>query len=180
MKIIAFLFICNLALAIDSSQYLRHGVPPLNTVPFVQMDRFVGKWFVIATLPNFFSKGCRGLTAEYKTLTKDSISVLNTCLKEKGKISTIKGEAMVVNPITHAELMVTLGNFITKVIYAKGDFTIMQLDQNYEFAMVGSKDRKSLNIMSRRTTIPRQVLDRYLDIAKKSGFDLSKLVYSKF
>lgn len=65
-------------------------------------------------------------------------------------------------------------------VIAKIDFNIMQLDQNFDFLMVGSKDGKSLSFMSRGTIIPRQVLDQYIDLAKKSGFNLSNLVYCKF
>jgi len=183
MKIFTFLLICNFALAIDSkdsSLYVRHGVPPLPIVPKVKIEKFIGKWFLISALPRPLFADCVAQTSEYRILTKNSISILKTCFKEKGKTSTVKGKALVVNTITNSELEVTFENFLEKVVQTKWDYTIFQLDKNYEFVMVGSKDRKSLSIMARRPTMPRKVLDHYVDLAKKNGFDVSKLIYSKY
>ncbi len=183
MKILIFLLISNFALAIDpkdSSLYIRHGLPPLPTVPFVKLEKYVGKWFVISALPQPFSKNCIGQTSEYRMLTKNSLSILKTCIQEKGKTSTVKGKAIVINPITNSELEVTFENFLNKLIYKKGDYTIFKIDKNYEFVMVGSKDRKSLSIMSRKSSMPKKVLDQYVDLAKKNGFEVNKLKFSKY
>ena len=183
MKIFTFLLICNFALAIDSkdsSLHIRHGVPPLPTVPKVKIENFIGKWFLISALPRPLFADCVAQTSEYRILTKNSISILKTCFQKKGKTSTVKGKAIVVNTITNSELEVTYENFLNKLIYKIGDYTIFQVDKNYEFVMVGSKDRKLLSIMSRRPKMPRKVLDQYVYIAKKNGFDVSKLIYSKF
>lgn len=155
------------------------GGKPLPTASFVEIDRYLGKWYAVTSLPQFFTRNCVGQTADYEALDEKSIKVLNTCIKKKG-ISTIKGKAVVVNEETNAELEVTFENFFTKLFKVKGDYTIIELDPDYQYVLVGSKDRNSLWILSRTKTIPEEVRREYVDIAKAEGFPVEKLVDSKF
>ena len=151
----------------------------LTTASYVDVNRYVGKWYAISSLPQFFTRSCKGQTADYEVINEKTISVLNTCLKGKGT-TTITGKAVIKNPITNAELVVTFNNFFTRLFRVKGDYTIIKLDENYEYVMVGSKDRKSLWIMSRRPDMPEEVLNEYKAFAQKEGFKISRLVQSEF
>jgi apolipoprotein D and lipocalin family protein len=146
----------------------------LRTADYVDISRYVGKWYTIKALPQFFTRSCLGQTAEYEIIDSKSISVLNTCLKKKGT-TTIKGKAVVKNPNTNAELIVTFNNFWTCLFRVKGDYTIINLDPNYEYVLVGSKDRKSLWILSRHTEMPEEVIKEYETIASEEGFEVSRL-----
>lgn len=152
----------------------------LPTASYVDVGRYIGKWYAISSLPQFFSKDCIAQTADYDIINEKSISVLNTCFKKHGKKTTIKGQAVVVNSKTNAELIVTFNNFFTRLFRVKGDYTIVKLDENYEYVMVGTKDRKSLWIMSRRPEMPEEALNEYTELAQSLGFDTTKLVISKF
>ena len=152
----------------------------LPTASYVEVERYIGKWYAITSLPQFFTRSCIAQTAEYEIKSENSISVLNTCIKKDGNITSITGTATVVNPITNAELEVVFDNFSTRSFKIKGDYTIIKLDPDYEYVMVGSKDRKSLWIMSRENTMPKAILQKYVDFAAANGFDVSKLVDSKF
>lgn len=151
----------------------------LRTEPHVEVGEYIGKWYALKALPQIFTRKCEAQTAEYKVVDEKTISVLNTCLKHKGK-TTIKGKAVVKNPSTNAEFVVTFDNFFTRLFRVKGDYNIIKLDPNYQYVLVGSKDRKSLWIMSRTTSMPGEVMDEYLEIAKEEGFPVEKLVDSKF
>jgi apolipoprotein D and lipocalin family protein len=151
----------------------------LTTASNVEIERYIGKWYAITSLPQFFTRNCRAQTADYEILTEKSISVVNTCLKGKGE-TTITGKAVVKNPKTNAELEVTFNNFFTRLFRVKGDYTIIKLDPNYEYVLIGSKDLKSLWIMSRRPEMSQDILEEYKAFAKKEGFDISRLVDSKF
>lgn len=151
----------------------------LTTADYVDIGRYVGKWYAISSLPQFFTRHCRGQTAEYEIINEKTISVLNTCLKAKGT-KTISGKAVVKNPNTNAELIVTFNNFWTRLFRVKGDYTIIKLDPNYEYVMVGSKDRKSLWIMSRNPDMPEEVLAEYTALAEEEGFDSKKFILSEF
>jgi apolipoprotein D and lipocalin family protein len=160
--------------------FAASDLKPLPTAPFVDVSRYIGKWYVITTLPQFFSKSCLGQTAEYKVLTPNSISVLNTCYKKNKKTGTISGKAVVTNARTNSELVVTFDSFFTKLFNVKGDYNIIFLDPNYQFVIVGSRDRKSLWIMSRTPSMPPDILQRYVSYSRSIGFDISKLVPSKW
>lgn len=155
------------------------GERPLRTASFVDVNRYLGKWYAIEALPQFFTRKCLAQTAEYELLDEKSIKVLNTCLKKKGK-STISGKAVVKNEASNAELIVTFDNFFTRLFRVKGDYTIIDLDPNYDHVLVGSKDRKSLWILAREKQIDERVRDYYVKIAEEEGFPVDKLVPSQF
>jgi apolipoprotein D and lipocalin family protein len=139
----------------------------------------VGKWYAITSLPQFFTRKCKAQTAEYEVINEKTISVLNTCLKGKGK-TTIKGKAVIKNRKTNAELIVTFDNFWTRIFHVKGDYNIIKLDENYEHVLVGSKNRKSLWVLSRSPDMDEETLQEYVEFAKKEGFPVEKLVRSEF
>lgn len=152
---------------------------PLTTAEDVKVEKYIGKWYALKALPQFFTRHCIAQTAEYEVIDEKTISVLNTCIKKKGK-SVIDGEAKVVNPKTNAELVVTFDSFFTRLFRVKGDYTIIKLDDDYRYVLVGSKDRKSLWLMSRTTEMPEEEIREYLDVARAEGFAVEKLVDSKF
>ena len=153
---------------------------PLPTVDYVEVTRFVGKWYAHYSLPQFFTNSCRAQTAEYEVINEKKISVLNTCLKKKG-VTTIYGQAVVTNPGKNSELIVTFNNFFTRLFRVKGDYNIIKLDENYDYVLVGSINRKSLWLMSRSdVAIPEVIREEYLNYARELGFNTKKLVESRF
>ncbi|WPU65067.1 lipocalin family protein [Peredibacter starrii] len=151
----------------------------LPTVDYVDVPRYIGKWYAISALPQFFTRNCKSQTAEYDVINSQTISVLNTCLKEKGK-ETIKGQAVVSNAATNAELIVTFDSFFTRLFRVKGDYNIIKLDKDYQYVMVGSANRKSLWIMSRQPTMPEATYQEYVEYAKTLNFPVDHLVISRF
>ncbi len=151
----------------------------LPTAKSVDIKRYAGKWYAISSLPQTFTRKCKAQTADYGVINAQSISVLNTCIQETKK-TTISGEAVVVNFETNAELEVTFNNFFTKLLRVKGDYTIIKLDEKYRYVLVGSKDRESLWILARETSMPPKTYNSYVNIAKKHGFPVSKLRKSEF
>lgn len=157
----------------------QQGGDPLPTANFVEIERYLGKWYAVSALPQFFTRNCVGQTAEYGALSETSISVLNTCIKKNGQ-SSISGKASVVNESTNAELVVTFDSFFTRLFKVKGDYTIIALDPEYQHVLVGSKDRKSLWILSRSPEIPEDVRREYESLAAAEGFPVENLIDSKF
>lgn len=150
----------------------------LPTAKNVEIERYVGKWYTITTLPQFFSLSCKGQTAEYEIIEPGKVSVLNTCIKRSGRKTTINGEAVVVNYQTNAELEVTFDNFFTRLFNVRGEYIIIKLDPDYEYVMVGTSNRKSLWIMSRTEYMPEEKLHEYVQLANDLGFKTCKLKYS--
>src|SRR5512137_19140 len=74
--------------------------PPLQTVEHVDLKRYAGRWYEIATIPMSFQKGCVGVTANYALRTDGDVDVVNTCRKETldGPERSVKGKAWSVDP----------------------------------------------------------------------------------
>ena len=96
----------------------------VTAVEGFKLDRYLGKWYEIASYPAWFQKGCVGSTADYSLLDNGKIQVVNRCHKDSldGPLKESKGKAEVVNTTTHAELKVW---FFWPF---KGDYWIIDLD----------------------------------------------------
>lgn len=141
----------------------------LEVVPHVDLQRYLGKWYEIARLPASFEKDCSQATATY-TLNKDgAVSVLNECTRN-GKVKLAKGKAKVVDKATGAKLKVT---FFWPFY---GDYWIIKLGANYEYAVVGTPSRRYLWILSRTAQMKDEVYTELLAFAKSKGFRVESLI----
>lgn len=151
---------------------IKKGLPPLKVVTFVDLSRYAGTWYEIARFPNRFQEGCVGTTASY-TIRKDGkIDVLNQCRKGTldGEISYVKGTAWVVDNKTNAKLKVS---FFWPF---SGHYWIIDLGENYEYAVVGHPDRKYLWILSRSPRMDEKIYNLILGKLKLQFYDTSKLI----
>ncbi len=167
-----------LALGLSCTTFASND--PLPTVDYVELERYLGKWYELERLPNSFEKGCGNVTADYSLRKNGSINVINTCFKKKknGKIKkkVAKGIAFVENEETNATLNVSFVPLLRYFGWFPGDYNIIALGDNYDYALVGSKNRKYLWILSRTKTLPEEVLTELKNIATDNGFDVSKLI----
>src|SRR5689334_3746997 len=100
---------------------------PLATVQYVELDKYLGKWYEIAAFPQKFQKGCSLTSAVYSKNEDGSIRVLNSCMKD-GKLKTAEGKAKVVDTKTNAKLSVS---FFWPF---KGKYWIIGLGHDYSYA----------------------------------------------
>ncbi len=172
MKVFVGLFA---ALILFNLNYV-HAAEPSDpeVVSAVDFNRYAGFWYEIAHAPNFFQRGCVRSTAEYAVLTPLSVSVKNTCFKADGSSSDIEGTATVVDPAVPAKLKVRFN------IFAKGDYWIVDLDPNYQWAVVSGPKKKSLFILSRQGPMDAQVLKGIIDRLKLKGFNTDELIYDQY
>lgn len=136
-----------------------------ETVSSVDLSRYVGTWYEIARLPNRFEKKCAdSVTATYVQRPDGKISVTNRCRKSSGEFTTAKGKAKIVDRTTNAKLKVT---FFWPFY---GDYWILDLGSNYEYAVVGDPSRKYLWILSRTPQMDEELYQRLLQKSAKQGF----------
>lgn len=148
-----------------------HAQTPLKTVDHVDLQRYLGRWYEIARIPNRFEKQCaRDVTAEY-ALNGSEITVRNTCVQADGKPNIAKGRAKVVDKTTGAKLKVT---FFWPFY---GDYWIIGLDPQYRWAIVGEPSRKYGWILSRTPSLPTSTLDEIRRQLEASGYRSSDLIY---
>jgi len=143
----------------------------LQTVPYVDIKKYAGKWYEIASYPQRFQKGCHCTTAEYTLTDKDYVIVENRCNKESvdGKVSYIKGKAFIEANTGNAKLLV---QFFWPF---KGKYWIIDLADDYSYAVVSHPNREYLWILSRTPKMNADVYNQILARLKEKGFDLLKL-----
>jgi apolipoprotein D and lipocalin family protein len=137
----------------------------------VDLQRYQGTWYEIASFPQRFQKGCHCTSATYTATQEDFVVVENRCRKDSinGEESYIKGKAYIVENSNNAKLEV---EFFWPF---KGDYWIIDLDKDYQYAVVGHPNREYLWILSRK---PQMSDSLYTEITKRiadKGFDLSIL-----
>jgi apolipoprotein D and lipocalin family protein len=148
---------------------------PLQTVPYVDLNRYAGVWYEIASYPQRFQKGCTHTTAEYSLSDKGYLIVENLCKKDSlnGRDSYIKGKAFV-EPNS--------GNSKLKVQFFwpfKGKYWIIDLADDYSYAVVSHPNRKYLWILSRTPRMDEEVYGKIIKKLNDMDFDTSKLLLTK-
>jgi apolipoprotein D and lipocalin family protein len=154
------------------AQAFGSSLPDLKVVPYVELNRYLGKWYEIASFPQSFQKGCTGVTAEYSLRSDGDIRVVNTCRLGSldGKLKVAEGKAWVTDATTNAKLRV---QFFWPF---SGKYWIVDLGENYEYAVVGHPNRDYLWILSRTPQMDPAVYDRIVSRVRDLSFDTSRLV----
>ncbi len=142
---------------------------PVSSVPAVDLARYSGKWFEIASFPMFFQRNCvADTTAEYSAAADGSIAVRNRCRTESG-FDEATGKATPVEGFGNSRLKVS---FFWPF---KSDYWVLGLDPEYRWAVVGNPNRKYLWVLSRTPQLPPELMEAARASALAQGFDLSQL-----
>lgn len=144
-----------------------------------QPDQYLGVWYEIAKLPNWFERKCIApISATYSKDPKhpNQLIVSNTCATVEHKLTTTTGVASFNQTPNIAKLKVT---FLPKLLrwlpVGYGDYWVLSVDYN-KVAVVGSPDHKYLWILARSRTFTHEELNAAIKVAKQQGFDTTKLM----
>jgi apolipoprotein D and lipocalin family protein len=145
---------------------------PLETVKLVDLTRYVGRWYEIARYPHRFEEGCSSVSADYTLQENGTIKVLNQCVLEDqgGKVKQAHGTAKVVDSATNAKLKVS---FFWPFY---GDYWVLHLDPDYQYAIIGAPSRKYLWILARKPHLSPSTLQKLLKKLKGFGYDPDRLI----
>jgi len=166
----AALFVVTLSLLIagcvffGKKRYLDHTVDSLD------LEKYAGKWYEIASFPNWFERNCFCTTAEY-ALMEGFVKVTNSCRKgsPEGKLAVATGKARPVPSSNNSQLKVQFQWPF------KGDYWVIALDEGYQYAMVGHPKKKYLWILSRTPGLDNEAYQNLLRIAEDKGYDVNRL-----
>jgi apolipoprotein D and lipocalin family protein len=142
-----------------------------DVVKELDINKYVGTWYEIARLPNSFEKGLECVTAIYSIRDDGKIEVENRghLIKDHSKIKKVKGVAWVPDKGAPAKLKV---QFFWPF---SGNYWVLHLDKDYNFALVGDPSRKYLWVLSKTSDLDGVVYNSLLEIAKNKGFDIQKI-----
>lgn len=149
----------------------RLGLPPLQTVPKVELQRYLGTWYEVASFPQRFQRGCTATTASYALLADGDIEVINRCRLNSlsGEAKEARGRARVVDRESNAKLEVSFFRPFW------GDYWILQLGDDYQYAVVGHPGRDYLWILSRSPVMEPALYEAIVSRLRDTGHEVERL-----
>ena len=151
----------------------------VETVPSLDLNRYLGKWYEVSSIPAFFQKKCvRDTTAEYKLLETGKIDVINSCRQANGKIQVANGLAVVKNTQTNAELGVSFVPLLNHFGFFQGQYKVLALGENYEYSLVGTDNLKFGWILSRTPSLSIDTLVLIEKEIRRQGYDSCNFLMS--
>lgn len=142
-----------------------------STVSKLDIQRYLGTWYEIARFDHSFERGLVGVTATYSLKDNGGILVINQGYKTTfdGRLSIAEGKAKFTdNP---GALKVSF----FWIFYA--DYFILELGENYDWVLVGSKSDNYLWILSRTPQLADDIKNSIIKKAESRGYDTSKLIW---
>lgn len=165
-----------LFISLSASAFDKHK--PLKTVDYVDLDRYLGKWYEIARFDQKFQKGCTATTATYSRSKNGDINVLNECRINfpDGRLKSAKGRAWSTNSPMNSKLKVQFFLRWLKIPFFAGDYWILDLDDDYQSVLIGDQSRKYLWILARNKKLAPERYKELVNKAESLGFDSKKLL----
>ena len=144
----------------------------LKTVPSLDVERYLGRWYEIARFAHGFEKKLVGVTAEYSLRPDGKIQVINSGFKHKLGGPYVKAKAIAWRPDDAVP-----GALKVRFLHLfASDYLVFGLDdKDYSWALVGDNERSNLWVLAREAEISPALLEKMKGIALEHGYDLSNL-----
>ena len=144
---------------------------PPRPVESVDLERYMGRWYEIAALPNFFQRNCvRDTTADYRLRDDGLVAVTNRCVDADGEVDQAEGVARRAGPDASARLEVSFVSLFGLNLFW-GDYWIIGLGEDYEYALVGTPSRRWGWVLARDPHPPRHRIESWLERFRAQGYD---------
>ncbi|MCC4308045.1 lipocalin family protein [Alcanivorax marinus] len=144
--------------------------PPIRTVENLDLDRFMGDWYVIANIPTPPEKDAYNAVESYERLGPNKVGVTFT-FNEGG----FDGER---EKMTPTGFVSERDNAIWKMQFfwpLRADYRVVYVDDQYQTTLIGRQKRDYLWIMARDPNPDEATLRRLYDIAADAGYDTDKI-----
>jgi apolipoprotein D and lipocalin family protein len=144
---------------------------PLETVPYVDLDRFMGDWYVIANIPTFIETDAHNAVESYRLADDGTIETVFTFRQGgfDGALKRYTPRGFVLDTKTNAEWGM---QFVWPI---KADYRVIYLDSDYRTTVVGRNRRDYVWIMAREPSIDGEELDSIVQLIRVAGYDTSNL-----
>jgi len=161
--------LCSLIFCLCGAAAFASGKAPVPTVAQIDLQRYMGRWYEIARLPNRFEKDCVGVFADYTLLPEGKVRIVNSCHKKRldAPMQASEGKAWAADR-TNAKLKV---RFFWPFY---SHYWIMDIGPSYDYAVVGHPSRKYLWILSRKPSMDDKIYSELTEKIKAAGYDLSE------
>jgi len=144
---------------------------PMRTVEKVDLDRFMGDWYVIASIPTVFEKNIYNAIERYERLGPDKIQTIFSYYKQGGD-----GKKHEMRPVGFVEDDGSNAIWGMQFIWPfKADYRVVYLDDQYRVTVIGREKRDYVWIMAREPGINDEEYLRIVAHVKSLGYDISQL-----
>lgn len=145
--------------------------PPIQTEPYVDLERFMGPWYVIANIPTFVEKDAYNAVESYELNEDGTIATTFTFNRGgfDGKLKKYTPKGFVRNYETNAEWGM---QFIWPF---KADYRIVYVNDDYTQTIVGRQKRDYVWIMARTPSISDADYQKLLDLTARQGYDPAEI-----
>jgi len=145
--------------------------PPIRIAEQVDIDRFMGDWYVIANIPTFLEKDAHNAVESYAL--NDDGSIATTFSFNAGGFD---GERKVYRPTGYVGEDPSNAVWGMQFVWPiKADFRILHVDPDYQSTIIGRLARDYVWIMTRTPTIPEAEFTELTRIVAEAGYDVSRL-----
>ncbi|MDH4079495.1 MAG: lipocalin family protein [Nitrospira sp.] len=145
--------------------------PPIRTAKAVDLERFMGDWYVIANIPTFLEKDAHNAVESYR-LAQDG-TVATTFSFRQGSFD---GELKMYHPIGYILDRETNAVWGMQFLWPiKADYRIVYVDESYSQTVIGRTARDYVWLMARTPEIPDSDYQRFLTLIAQEGYDVSKV-----
>ena len=163
--------ICGFSLALLGAGCSSTGVKPIRTADHVDLERFMGDWYVIAHIPTFLEKNSFNAVESYRLLEDGRIDTTFSFNEGgfDGKRRTFNPTGFVLNTESNA---VWGMRFVWPI---KAEYVIVHVDDDYQKTIIGRSKRDYVWIMARTPRIAEQDMQQLREMIAAQGYDLTKL-----
>ena len=164
----------SLAVTAPAQAATTAGDGAIRPVAAVDVQRYLGDWYQLADLPQWYEAFClSGTRARYGLNADGTVSVANRCTGPFGTTIPTNGTARVLDPGTNARLQVSFLSFAGRPIFTGStpNYVIIGLADDYSWAVVGDPSRSSAYLLSRTVTLDAARLAAAKGALSASGYD---------
>lgn len=163
-KVLLIIFIAGILLASCRNE-------PMKTVEQVDIERFMGDWYVQGIIPNFIEKHAINGIESYRLIDENRVKIdYRFTDRRTGEVKHMEPKAWIYDKETYAEWRV---QFFWPI---KFPYLIVDLAEDYSYTVIGVPNRKFVWIMSREPVIPDNTYNGILERLKLLGYDIDKIV----
>jgi apolipoprotein D and lipocalin family protein len=142
---------------------------PIAVVPHVDLDRFMGDWYVIANIPTFIEKDAHNAVESYRLDADGTIATTFTF-----RAGGFDGEVKRYTPRGFVRPGTNNAVWGMQFVWPfKADYRILHLADDYSLTLIGREKRDYLWVMARTPSIPAERLESVLRLAAAQGYDVS-------
>lgn len=144
---------------------------PIETADYVDLTRFMGDWYVIASIPTFIEKDAYNAVESYQLVGKHRVDT--TFKFHKGGFD---GELKSYHPTGFVKDTQSNAVWGMRFIWPfKADYRVLYVDNDYSTTVIGRQKRDYVWIMARSPRIAEQEYEELVALIAEQGYDPARL-----